>query len=134
MQYSKRLWVSPVIRLVHEIYGPLLRALPEKVDGLIETVDLKDNNGKDVIGVKIETTENKNTIILHARDADSGRMLVQFKMYTEGKEVAPVAAEGQTVGDTMYLSDHYGVSVFLHRIVNFLIHSTMPSISDGQEE
>jgi len=134
MRYEKRLYASPIFRLIAQIYNPLLNEIPSDRDAEIRAIDLKDDNDNDVVGAVIVSDDGQYRVYLIAKDDEHGRISVQYAMVTKEEDDHLTERDKHVETDTIHLHDTHQFRLFIWRLVNFLMCGVKPTVLGGEGE
>jgi hypothetical protein len=134
MQYNNRLYVSPIFRLVAQMYDPLLNEIPFGRDAEIQALDMTDDDGKEVIGAGIISDDDQYRVYLIAKEDEHSRLSVQYFMVTKEEDERLETRDLDGDSDIIELHDSVAFHLFLRRIANFLVHGVKPEVLGGEGE
>jgi len=132
MHYNNRLYVSPIIRLIAQMYDPLLNEIPFGRDAEIQALDLRDDNEEEVIGAGIISDDDQYRVYLIAKEDEYNRLSVQYYMVTKEEDERLEERDLHSGNDTIDLHDSVAFQLFLHRIANFIVHGVKPEVLGGE--
>lgn len=132
MHYNNRLYVSPIFRLIAQIYDPLLNEIPFGRDAEIQALDMTDDDGKEIIGAGIISDDDQYRVYLIAKEDEHNRLSVQYCMVTKEEEDRLDAQDRNVDSDVIDLHDSVAFHLFLQRVATFLIHGVKPEVLGGE--